>query len=90
MLRPEVERPNACWSMDFIADSLFNGRRFRALTVVDNYGRECLAIESGQSINGAGVAAVIERLVAERGVPDRIQCDNGSDFYFSGHGQVGL
>jgi len=80
MIRPEVERPNACWSMDFVVDSLFNGHRFRALTIVDNYSRECLAIEAGQSMTGAEVAAVIERLVKERGAPDRIQCDNGSEF----------
>ena len=80
MARPEVKRLNACWSMDFVADSLFNGHRFRALTVVDNYSRECLAIEAGQSMTGAEVAAVIGRLVRERGAPDRIQCDNGSEF----------
>lgn len=80
MARPEVERPNACWSMKFVADSLFNGRRFRAFTVVDNYSRECLAIEAGQSMTGADVAAVIERLVKERGALDRIQRDNGSEF----------
>ena len=44
MDRPKVECPNACWSMDFVSDSLFDGRRFRALTIVDNYSRECLAI----------------------------------------------
>jgi putative transposase len=80
VLRPEVKRRNACWSMDFVADSLFNGLRFRALTVVDNYSRECLAIEAGQSMTGADVAAVIDRLVKGRGAPDRIQCDNGSEF----------
>ena len=80
MLRPEVESPNACWSMDFVVDSLFNGHRFRALTIVDNFSRECLAIEAGQSMTGAEVAAVVERLVTERGVPDRIQCDNGAEF----------
>ncbi|EIR13032.1 putative transposase, partial [Yersinia pestis PY-42] len=37
-----------CWSMDFVADNLFNGRRVRALTIVDNFSRECLAIEVGQ------------------------------------------
>jgi putative transposase len=66
--------------MDFVADSLFDGRRFRALTIVDNFSRECLAIEAGQSITGKEVSAVVERLVMERGVPDRIQCDNGSEF----------
>ena len=76
MMRPQVERPNACWSMDFVSDSLFNGRRFRSLTVVDNFSRECPAIEVGQSLTGAEVVAVVERLVKERGKPDRIQCDN--------------
>ena len=86
MNRPKVECPNACWSMDFVSDSLFDGRRFRALTIVDNYSRECLAIEAGQSIKGQDVAAVMDRLVTERGVPDRIQCDNvlnlESSFFF--------
>lgn len=45
------------------------GHRFRALTIVDNYSRECLAIEAGQSITGHDVAAVMQRLVKERGVP---------------------
>jgi putative transposase len=80
MVRPEVERPGACWSMDFVVDSLFNGRRFRALTIVDNFSRECLAIEAGQSITGTEVATVVERLVKDRGVPGRIQCDNGGEF----------
>jgi putative transposase len=66
--------------MDFVCDSLFNGRRFRALTIVDNYSRECPAIEVGQSITGQDVVSVMDRLVNERGVPDRIQCDNGSEF----------
>ncbi|MCX6567390.1 MAG: IS3 family transposase [Candidatus Aminicenantes bacterium] len=80
MRRPQVERPNACWSMDFVADSLFNGRRFRSLTIVDNYSRECLAIKVGQSLTGAEVVVVVERLVKEREKPDRIQSDNGSEF----------
>jgi len=66
--------------MDFVCDSLFNGRRFRALTIVDNFSRQCLAIEVDQSIMGQDVAVVMDRLVNERGVPDRIQCDNGSEF----------
>jgi putative transposase len=66
--------------MDFVVDGLFNGHRFRALTIVNNYSRECLAIETGQSMTGSEVAAVIGRLVKERGAPDRIQCDNGTEF----------
>jgi len=80
MDRPTAECPNACWSMDFVCDSLFNGRRFRALTIVDNFSRECPAIEVGQSITGQNVVAVMDRLIQDRGVPDRIQCDNGSEF----------
>ena len=80
MARPVAECLNAYWSMDFVIDSLFDGHRFRALTIVDNYSRECLAIEAGQSMTGAEVAAVIERLAKERGAPDRIQCDNESEF----------
>ncbi len=80
-----VERPaagalNECWSMDFVCDSLFNGRRFRALTIVDNFSRECLAIEAGVTIRGEDVVEIVDRLVLERDVPDRIQCDNGSEF----------
>ncbi|RAT10659.1 integrase [Lonsdalea populi] len=67
--------------MDFVADNLFNGRRFRALTVVDNFSRECLAIHAGQSLKGEDVVAVMEclRLMHNR-VPIRIQADNGSEF----------
>ena len=78
--RPEATAVNECWSMDFVCDSLFNGRRFRALTIVDNYSRECLAIEVGQSLKGGDVVEVMDRLVTARGLPERIQCDNGSEF----------
>ena len=60
-----VQRPPATfvyesWSMDFVTDSLFNGHRFRSLTVVDNFSRECLAIEVGQHIRGEDVVGVVE------------------------------
>ena len=48
--------------MDFVADSLFNGRRFRALTVVDNFSRECLAIEAGQNIRGEDVVTIMNQI----------------------------
>jgi transposase InsO family protein len=55
MAAPRIGRPTAgtvseCWSMDFVADALFDGRRIRALTVVDNFTRESMAIEVGQGI----------------------------------------
>jgi putative transposase len=43
--RPLLTGPHQCWSMDFVCDQLFDGRRFRALTLVDNYSRECLEID---------------------------------------------
>ena len=67
--------------MDFVSDALFNGRRFRALTIVDNINRECLAIHAVQSLKGGDVKAVVERISARFGqAPDRIQVDNGSEF----------
>jgi len=79
--RPDVFTIDQCWSMDFVADSLFNGQRIRALTVVDNFSRECLAIHVGHSIRGEQVVSVMEGLkrFLER-IPQRIQTDNGSEF----------
>lgn len=73
-------RKNHVWSMDFVSDALYNGQRFRALTVVDAFTRECLAIEVDQGIKGDQVAAVMERLRCERGAPATIRVDNGPEF----------
>jgi putative transposase len=66
--------------MDFVSDALFNGKRFRALTVVDLSTRECLAIEVDQGIKGEHVASVVERLIQLRGAPHSIRVDNGPEF----------
>ena len=71
---------NEIWSMDFVTDQLANGRRFRALTVVDLYTRECLAIEVGHTLRAEDVVRTLEQLRFERGLPQRIYCDNGSEF----------
>ena len=78
--RPAAGARNENWSMDFVSDALFDGRRIRALTVVDDYSRESLAIEVGQSITGEQVVAVMNRLSAARGAPRRIRVDNGPEF----------
>ena len=78
--RQSATSVNGSWSMDFITDSLFNGRRFRALTVVDNFSRECLAIEVGQKIRGEDVVRVMNRLKDTRGIPRSIYVDNGPEF----------
>jgi putative transposase len=72
--------PNEAWSMDFVADQLVHGARFRALTVVDVFTKECLAIEVGQSLKGEHVVTVLKRIVGQRGAPKVIFCDNGSEF----------
>ena len=77
--RPAADR-NDIWSMDFVADELTDGRRFRALTVIDLFTRESLEIMAGRHLRGDDVAAVLERLRFERGLPQRIYCDNGSEF----------
>jgi len=67
--------------MDFVADQLFNGRQIRALTIVDNYSRQCLAIHVGQSLKAEDVVAIMNRLqLLYLTVPNRIQVDNGSEF----------
>lgn len=78
--KQSVQLANECWSMDFVADQLVNGRRFRVLTIVDNFTRESLALYAGQSIKGDDVVDVLDKIVARRGKPQRIQVDNGSEF----------
>ncbi|MDR9839886.1 IS3 family transposase [Herbaspirillum huttiense] len=71
---------NQIWSMDFVADALFDGRRLRALTVVDNYTRESLAIDVGQNLKGDDVVNTLNRIATYRGLPTTIKVDNGSEF----------
>ena len=79
--KPKVEQVNQCWSMDFVSDQLFDGRRFRILTLVDNYSRKCHATEVGQSLKGIDVVRIMNQIRQEYGrLPQRIQVDNGSEF----------
>lgn len=64
-----------------MSDRLFNGRHFWALTVVDNFNRECLAIHDGKSLKGEVVVSVMEALrMLDKRLSVRIQTDNGSEF----------
>jgi len=72
--------PNEQWAMDFVSDSLFNGRKFRTLNVVDLFSRESIVIEVDTSLSGARTAKVLERLTESRGVPKSITIDNGTEF----------
>jgi putative transposase len=79
--RPQLSSLYQCCSMDFVADQLFDGRKFRALTLVDNYSRECLFIRVGQSLKGWDVVQALEELKTLKGIiPKRLQTDNGSEF----------
>jgi putative transposase len=73
-------RPNERWSMDFVQSALWRGRRFRMLTVVDNFTKECPVIEVDTSINGLRVSRVLEWLSMTRGLPESITTDNGPEF----------
>ncbi|HEY9898575.1 MAG TPA: IS3 family transposase [Pantanalinema sp.] len=77
---PAPSRSNQRWSMDFVSDGLRDGRRFRTLNIVDDYTRECLAIEVDFSLPGARVVCVLNELAATRGLPEAITIDNGPEF----------
>ena len=79
-IREALSGPNERWSLDFVSDTLSNGRRFRCLTIMDEFSRECLAIHVAHSIPATGVIEVMERLKESRGLPEVIITDNGSEF----------
>jgi len=76
----DVTSVNQCWAMDFMSDVLFNGRRFRALTMMDVYSRECLNIYANSRITGDTVVDILDRISYHRGLPERIRVDNGPEF----------
>jgi putative transposase len=80
VLPSPATRPHERWSLDFLTDSLADGRRFRVLTIVDNVSRVSPAIAVGVSLTGEGVVAILERLKGTIGRPERIAVDNGPEF----------
>lgn len=74
-------RPNALWALDFQFDTTTDGRTLKMLNVIDEFTRECLAIEVHRSISADDVVTVLDRLVAERGMaPGFVRFDNGPEF----------
>lgn len=71
--------PNQRWSLDFVSDAFTDSRRFRILTVVDDFTRECLALVADTSLSGARVARELDAVIARRGKPERIVSDNGTE-----------
>jgi putative transposase len=79
-IRPAALTRNECWSMDFVSDQLFDDRRLRVLVIVENYTRECLALEANSKIRGIDVVTTLERITSTHGFPKRIKVDNGPEF----------
>lgn len=71
---------NQSWSMDFMCDSLVDGRRFRLLNVIDDYNRESLAIEIDTSLPELRVIRILQKLIEMRTKPKVIRVDNGPEF----------
>jgi putative transposase len=71
---------NQEWAMDFMSDSLNDGRKFRTFNVVDHYNRECLGIYVGHSIPAWRVIAQLEVIISQYGKPTKIRTDNGPEF----------
>ncbi len=83
--QPRVERAaigaaNQVWALDFMSDTLSDGRKIRLLTVLDVFTRECLAIRVDARFTGDQVVQVLEELTVERGSPGSLRVDNGPEF----------
>lgn len=78
--KPVPDQPHKRWSMDFVSDGLLDGRSLRALNVVDDCTRLCVAIEADLSISGERVGRVLDRAAARYGWPEVIVMDNGPEF----------
>ena len=73
------EAANRRWSLDFVSDTLSDGRRFRILCVLDGFSRECLGLVADTSLSGARVARELDAIAAQRGHPASILSDNGTE-----------
>src|ERR1051326_8761163 len=78
--RPGVTRATQEWALDFVHDAAESGRKFRVLSVIDVYTRECLTLEADSGFPSRRVTRELEKIVAERGAPEAIRCDNGPEF----------
>ena len=78
--RTPATAPNECWSMDFLSDQLFDGRKIRVLSIVDNFTRVSPALDVRTSYRGSDVVETLERIAVVHGRPKRIRLDNGPEF----------
>jgi putative transposase len=77
---PACTRLNERWSLDFMSDQLSNGARFRLLTVIDIFSRECLALRASYSFTAEDVSKVLDEIIAARTQPKLLTLDNGTEF----------
>lgn len=77
-LRPSWK--NHVWSYDFVADRLFNGKKLRMLTLIDEYTRKCLALEVNYHLSSQDILDILKEVFIREGLPDYIRSDNGSEF----------
>ncbi len=71
---------NHVWSYDFVEDRLYNGRKIKFLTIIDEYSRRSLKVKVGYNLKSAGVLEALSELFVREGLPDFIRSDNGSEF----------
>lgn len=74
---------NEVWSIDFMSDSLWDGRKIRLLNIIDDYNREVLMIETDTSLPTLRVIRCLEQIIKKRGLPKMIRVDNGPEFISS-------
>ena len=79
-VRKRPQYRNHVWAYDFVMDRTHNGKRFRMLTIIDEYTRECLAIKVARKLNSTDVMDTLFDLFVTKGIPDYIRSDNGSEF----------
>jgi len=72
--------PNQVWAYDFTLDRCANGQMLKSLSIIDEWTRECLAIEAASSLTAVKVIAVLERLFEQYGAPQVLRSDNGPEF----------
>jgi putative transposase len=77
--QPVLSAPNDEWSLDFLCDAVANGRVVRVLSIVDNFTRECLALETDTSFASQRVTRVLDDVIGQRGAPKALRLDNGPE-----------
>jgi putative transposase len=83
MSRPRPLAPvgiGQVWAYDFVFDACANGQQLKCLTIVDEYSRECLAIDVAGSIRSGRVIEMLSKLVSVHGAPQYLRSDNGPEF----------